>query len=433
MNASTTTPTTNFAAFIGIDWADKEHEIWLRPADGSPAKRSTLSQNPVAIQEWVSQLRQQFGGRLVALSIELSHGPLLAALLGVEFLVIYPINPKSLARYRQAFRPSGAKDDRSDAELLCEFLRHHYAQLKPWQLEDAQTRLLGGLTQVRRHWVDEVTGAVERLRANLKHYYPLILELFADGLAQPMVVHFLQRWPNLKSLQEASHTELRKFFYGHNSRSAQLLEGRLQLILQAKALTEDAGVLGIYQTDTLVIAELLSVLIKKISEIQKQITKLFAAHSDAFIFQSLPGAAQVLAPRLLMACGTQRERFAEAVALAQLSGIAPITVQSGQSEYQMFRFTAPHFMHQTFWEFAKCSIKYCLWAKAFVDRKIHNGMGFNAAVRALAFKWIRIIWRLWQNREAYDENKYLAGLRRAKTALIQPVTTSVSSLDSALL
>jgi transposase len=432
MNTPTATP-KNFAAFIGIDWADKEHEIWLCAADGSPAKPSTLPQNPLAIQEWISQLRQQFGSQPVALAIELSRGPLLAALIGVEFLVIYPINPKSLARYRQAFRPSGAKDDRSDAELLCDFVRHYHLQLKAWQPEDAQTRLLGGLAEVRRHWVDEVTGAVERLRANLKHYYPVILQLFTESLAQPMVVHFLQRWPTLKSLQQADEQELRKFFYGHNSRSAQLLKQRLELIRQAKPLTEDSAVLGIYQTDTRVISQMLSVLLKQIQQIQKELTQLFSAHPDAFIFQSLPGAAQVLGPRLLSACGTQRDRFETSVALAQLSGIAPITVQSGHSEYQRLRFAAPHFMHQTFWEFAKCSLQQCLWAKSFVDRKLKQGMGFNAAVRALAFKWIRIIWRLWQNREAYDESKYLAGLQRAKSASVPPQTAPISSLDSALL
>lgn len=425
------TSPVNYAAFIGIDWADQKHDLWLQPADGSASEHSTLEQTPVAIQNWISQLRQRFGGQPLAIGIELSRGPLIYALMHCEFLVLYPINPKSLARYRQAFRPSGAKDDRSDAYLLCLFVQTHFRDLTAWKPDDVQTRTLAGLVERRRHWVDQATGLQLRLRAVLKAYYPVMLELFGDHLATAMACHFLQKWPDPQSLQKARPASLRQFFHLHHSRSEQRIQDRLQTIQQAQPLTQDAGVIVPHRMDALIAARLLLTLHHQIGELEQQIAQVFAAHPDAFIFEGLPGAGPTLAPRLLAAFGSDREKFPDAKAVQQLSGIAPITVKSGQSECQFFRLSAPKFLHQTFWEFAKCSLVSCPWAQAVVTHLMkEKGLSFNAAVRALAFKWIRILWRLWKNRQPYQEDIYLDSLRRKKSRYL-PTPSSVNNFSPA--
>lgn len=411
--AQPATPTTPaYAAFIGIDWASQQHALCLRtPTDPRP-EHQVLEHSPPAIDQWAKGLRERFGGRPLAVAVELARGPLVYALMGYEFLHLYPINPKSLARYRESFRPSGAKDDRGDAELLCQLARLHHGQLARWKPDDAHTRALAGFNEIRRHWVDQVTALVLRWRAQLQAYYPLFLELFGDQLDTPLACQFLQRWPHLAALQKVREQTLRGFFYSQGSRSEPKIQQRLERIRQAKPLTEDEGVLAPSQADALLISQLLRVLFARIAALDAQIAQRFAAHPDAFIFQSLPGAGAVLAPRLLAAFGSDRSKFPRPECLQRLSGIAPITIASGNAQAVHRRYAAPAFPHQTFWEFAKCSLRYCPWAKAVVDQLMEKGKGFNAAVRVLAFKWMRIIWRLWQNRESYLEAKYLAALER---------------------
>jgi len=421
---STSQPEPFYAAFIGIDWAKEQHSLQLQiPSEPRP-ENQTLAQSPAALEQWANGLRQRFVGQPIAVALEQSRGPLIYALMRYEFLHLYPINPKSLARFRESFRPSGAKDDRSDAELLCRFLRSYHAELKPWKPEEAATRALSRFNEMRRDWVDQLTALNLRLQAGLQAYYPLCLELFEGQLNTPMACHFIQRWPNLRALQQASKQSLRSFFYKHGSRCETKIQARLVRISQAKPLTEDEGVIAPGQADALIIAKLLLVLLDQITGLEKQIAELFTAHPDAFIFQSLPGAGKVMAPRLLAAFGSDRSKFAKPQCLQQLSGIAPITVASGNSHLVHCRYAAPHFLRQTFWEFAKCSLLYCPWAKAVVDGLVDKGKGFNAAVRVVAFKWIRIIWRLWQNKESYVEAKYLAALQRKSSPYFQSAVTT---------
>jgi transposase len=417
--------TTGFAAFIGLDWASQKHDLWLQTPDGAVAEHCIVEHTPAALQSWIAQMRQRFGGRPIAVALELSRGPLIYALMGCEFLVLYPINPKSLARYRQAFRPSGAKDDRSDAHLLCLLLQTHHRDLKPWQPDDVQTRTLASLVEKRRHWVDQSTDLLRRLRTDLNAYYPIMLDLFGDHLGTQLACRFLQRWPDPEALRTARPATLRQFFYGHGSRSETRIVERLQRIQNNLPLTCDAAVIATHRIDALIIVKLLLVLREQIQQLEEEIGQVFKQHPDAFIFQSLPGAGAVLAPRLLVAFGTQREKFGDAKAVQQLSGIAPITLKSGQSQCQYFRLTAPRFLHQTFWEFAKCSLVSCAWARAVVDHLMKDkGHNFNSAVRTLAFKWIRILWRMWQDRVPYNETTYLASLQR-KHSRYAPASSAV--------
>ncbi len=133
---NTTQQTVPFAAFIGIDWADQQHAICLHPAGSDRAEQSTLAHTPEALAEWIAKLRERFGSRPVAVAVEQRRGALLHALMGHEFLVLYPIHSTTLQNYRGAFVPSGAKDDRGDAFWSADLLRHHHAQLRPWKPDD---------------------------------------------------------------------------------------------------------------------------------------------------------------------------------------------------------------------------------------------------------------------------------------------------------
>src|SRR5512134_692507 len=134
--------TTEFAAFIGIDWADRKHDVCLLPAGSSTPELSVLPHRPEAIAQWAQLLYQRFGGALIAVCLELAKGPLVYALQRYPFLVLFPVNPTTLAKYRQTFRVSGAKDDPSDARLALELLLTHPEKFSPLRPQSASMRML---------------------------------------------------------------------------------------------------------------------------------------------------------------------------------------------------------------------------------------------------------------------------------------------------
>jgi len=407
-----TTANVELAAIVGIDWADQKHAVCLRSADASRCEHSTLEHTPEALTEWVAQLRARFGGRPVGICLEQTRGALLYALMVHDFLVLYPIHPTSAKRYRDTFAPCGAKDDPVDAHLLADFLCKHREQLRPWHPDEAPTRQLALLCEHRRQMVNERTKLVQQLTAALKAYFPQALDWAGESLATPMACDFLQRWPTLAHLQKAKPHTLRKFYYAHHCRRLDRISEWLAQIPTAQSLTTDPAVVNAYALLAVTLARQLRSLLPSIAAYDQQIQALFATHPDAPLFLSFPGAGDCLAPRLAAAFGTDRTRFANAAAIQQLSGVAPVTRRSGKSCRVSRRLACAKFLLQTFHEFAGCSIKLCAWAQAYDESRRAAGKGHHAAVRALAFKWIRILWRCWQDRTPYDEQRYLGSLHR---------------------
>jgi transposase len=159
------------------------------------------------------------------------------------------------------------------------------------------------------------------------------------------------------------------------------------------------------------IIRVLSPTMESIDRLDEEIKTRFHAHPDMAIFDSFPGAGAALAPRLLAAMGSDRSRFESASEVQQYSGIAPVTDRSGKHMWIHRRFACPKFLRQTFHEFAKQSIPWSRWAHGYYDMQKDKGKGHHAAVRALAYKWIRIIYRCWKDRVMYDEEIHLKSLR----------------------
>src|SRR5499425_2854457 len=143
----------------------------------------------------------------------------------------------------------------------------------------------------------------------------------------------------------------------------------------------------------------------------------FRKHPDPPIFESFPGAGAAMAPRLTAAFGTDRDRFQAATEMQELAGIAPVTEQSGKKRFVHWRYACPKFMRQTFQEFAEHSRRWCKWAKMHYQLLRKRGKSHNAAVRALAYKWIRILFRCWKDRRLYDDSRYEKSLIKRGASL----------------
>jgi transposase len=292
----------------------------------------------------------------------------------------------------------------------------HRDRLTAWTPDDPTTRTLQMLVEQRRRLVNDRTRISNRLTAALKAYFPQALAWLPD-LCTDLACAFLTRWPTLASLQRARAATIEQFFRSHHSHGA-LLERRLSEIKTATPLVTDPAVLTAQSLLVQALLPQLQATLQAIAAHEAEIEKRCATHPDFPLFDVLPGAGQVLAPRLLAAFGTQRDRFASAQALACFSGVAPVIERSGHSCWTRWRYFCPKFLRQTFVAFAGESVKFCGWAKAFYHLQRSKRKGHAAALRALAFKWIRIIWKCWQTRTPYDEALYLAQLRKTKSPLI---------------
>jgi transposase len=406
-----------FGAFVAIDWGDKKHAWSLQPADSDRRERGEIEHSPEAVAEWAAMLSARFVNQPVALAVEQSGGPLVFMLSKYEQLHIYPIRPRASAQFRTALVPSGAKDDPSDAELLLDLLVHHRARLRCLRPDSEQTRLIQHLVEGRRKLVNERTRQTNRLTAQLKLYFPQLLDWF-DTVDSPLVGALPKRWPTLETLQRARPDTVRSFFTAHNCRSQELIQRRLEKIRQAVPAVSDKALIEASQAMTKVLVGLIATLQLGIDGFDRQIAQAVEAHPDFAIFDSLPGAGPVLAPRLLATFGSQRDRYQCAADLQTFCGIAPVTERSGKSKWVHVRWACPRFLRQTFHEWAGHSIGFCDWARAYYQLQRIRGKDHHAAVRALAFKWIRIAFRCWKDAVPYDDARYLDSLRRRGSPVI---------------
>jgi len=403
---------------VGLDRSDRKADLHLIQTATGQRRSQTIDTSPEALWEWLLQLRQQHPQARLALCLEQPAAHLIAFLEAYDGITLYPINPITLQKYREAFVTSRAKDDAKDALYLAELLLNHHDKLKAWAPEDSQTRAVQQLVFHRRAVVDERTGLTNRLKALLKQYFPQALLLCGEDLWRPLATRFLLKWTSLQVVQKTKPATLKQFYHLNGSRSAKLMERRLALIQKAVPVTDDKAILDSFALRVQLICRQLQDVVTTIKTFDLRIAQAFKEHEDHQIFSSLPGAGPVLAPRLLATLGSQRERYDKAANLQHYTGIAPVTKQSGGKCHIHRRYLCPKFHRQSFHEYAKESVLWSRWAAAYYLQQRTKGSPHHTAVRALAYKWQRIIFRCWQNRKPYEEKTYEAALRKANSPLL---------------
>jgi transposase len=409
-------PSDEFVAWVGLDWADNEHKISTCDVATGEVEDSVLKHSSQSLQEWLAGLRSRYGGKKVAVILEQSRGGLLYALMTCDFIVLYPVNPQSLASYRKALYPSGAKDDPVDSSLLREMVQKNPRRFRQWVPDDPDTRSLKLLVEGRRNLVKQMTRLTNQLTSQLKTFYPQALE-WAGDLNSAQACDFLEAWPTLEAIQKARPARLRKLYLRYGRPRLDTINKRIEQIKEAIPLTTDPSAVLAGSTAVRAIAMQIRPLITAIENYDDEIKRLFQQHPDRLIFESLPGAGAVFAPRLLAAFGADRERWASAAEIQRLSGIAPVTERSGKQHVVHWRLGCPKFVRQTFHEFAGSSIQWCNWAKAYYQHMRDHGQRHHTAVRALAYKWIRILFACWKTRTPYDNEIFLEALAKRASPL----------------
>ena len=184
-------------------------------------------------------------------------------------------------------------------------------------------------------------------------------------------------------------------------------------------MTDDPAVIEPYRLEVLALTEQLRTVLEVIKRFDEAIAELTPRLPDHKVFSSFPGAGPVFTPRLIAAFGEDRERFQDAAEVQRYSGIAPVTQRSGNSSWVHWRWACSSFVRQTFVEWAEKTVHRSFWAGAYYQQQRAKGATHHVAVRALAFKWIRILYRCWQMRRPYDESVYLNALQRSGSPLLE--------------
>lgn len=337
------------------------------------------------------------------MATELKKGPLVYALSSHDHIVLFPVNPRTVAKYRKAFTSSGAKDDPGDARILADILDRHRDKLSSIEPDSAEVRALAQLVEHRRKLVHDRVKLTNRITGILKGYYPQVIDWFKEK-DTVIFCDFLTRWPSLTEVKRAHKKTLLTFFNQHNAHYSSINKQRIDDIKNAVPLTEDEGVVAPNRIMITLLVPQLRYLIDAIESLDSEISLRYKSFSDRRIFDSFPGAGPKLAPRLLVAFGQNRSRFTSAADIQQYAGIAPVIEQSGQKRWTHWQHSCPKFLRQTFIEWAGQSVRFSFWAKAYYEQQKAKGKRHNTRIRALAFKWIRIAFRCWIEHKPYDES-----------------------------
>lgn len=420
MNESTSINIAPGSVLIGLDWAKHKHDFRLKTPEGN-YESGQVEHGQTELRHLIDYLSGRFEGQRICICMEAGRDPLLWLLETHEEVDLYVVNTATAARYRKTFTPSGDKNDQRDAASILDLLERHPEKVRVHKKSSLPARAMHQLSSARRHAVDRRTGVISSFREVLELYYPVAPKLFED-LSTAIALEFLKRWPDPQSLSKARESTLINFFHKNRSRSQERIQKRLEQIAQSTPTIEDPTLLEVGRMRVADHISQIQVLNESIKRYEKQIEEVFEAHEQSSLFSELPGAAKCLAPRLLAAFSLIEPK--NAIEMQTMAGIAPIRVQSGQSTKTFMRQRCPKFIRQSFHEFAGCSVNSSAWAKAYYDHMTKTKRcGAHAAKRALAFKWIRILFACWEKNEPYNEMKYIASLQRRNSPLAKLILT----------
>lgn len=383
--------------FVGFDWADDHHDVVVVDREGRIVEEFRFDDSA---EGWQLLVRKLSPYPHAAVVIETSSGATVERLLEGGYAV-YPVNPKAAKRYRERKAPSGTKSDRFDAWSLADALRldgHTWRVLKP---DDPLTVELRLLCRDEIALIEQRTALVCQLRAALGEYYPVVLEAFDDWTV-PSSWAFVEAFPTPEALVKAGKRKWEKFLHVHKLYRPETYEKRLSLFAQAQTFCGSPATTKAKSMLAVALAGQLRVLQSHLDKFRARIQELFQQHPDHELFESLPGAGEKLAPRLLAELGDDRERFDSPEAIQCHGGTAPVSYQSGQIRKARFRRACHKVLRHTVHLWANLSRAKCPWAEAYYREKREQGQSHACALRCLGQRWIKILWKMWQTRTAYD-------------------------------
>lgn len=396
--------------YMGVDWADAEHAVWVEDEEGMKVLSRTLPQTAEAFAEWGRWLDERRAEGIEAwAAIEKPDGRVVDFLLdhGVR---VYAVNPKALDRARDRFRMSGAKSDPFDARVLASFLRTDHGHLQPLLPSSEGAQELKGLTRDYLRQVRQQTRVLNQLTVTLKEYYPRALEVCAD-LKSQWGRAFLRAYPTPGAVQALTERQWQGWARSHRLSAERAAE--LWAVLQRPQLPVPAHVVRTGARRLAVLLAQLEVVSGAVTEYRQAVEDLFGRLPAAQWAASLPGGQSgTTVPLLCAELGDAPGRWQTAQHLQGLAGTVPVTERSGKTQVVKFRFACNTTLRYAVQQLAFLSLRHSEWARAYYDRCRARGHPHHHALRALGAKWLKIIFAMWTRQVPYQEEHHLANIAR---------------------
>jgi len=403
----TTSAWQRLEAFAGFDWGHGSHHVIVLDRDGDRRLAMKFDHDAAGWERLATKLRELVGEDLsvVAVAIETRVGPAVEKLLELG-CTVYPMNPKAASRYRDRKAPSGTKDDELDGWSFADAVRMDGRDWRAMAPEDPHTQQLRLMTRDESRLIQHRTALVASLREALHEYYPAALQAF-DDWTMPATWAFVRRFPTPEKLAAAGKRGWDRFLHAHRLFRPETYDRRIACFRGARAFCGKHPVTEAKSLLALSLIAQLQAVEKQLKVYRERIDRLFDPHPRRAIFDSLPGLGEKLAPRLLGECAEARKRFDDVQGLACHAGVAPVRFQSGQMSITRMRRACNKPLRQTMHLWANASRTKSAWAGVYYDRKRAEGKSHACALRCLASRWIRILWKLLETGMPYDESRHL--------------------------
>ena len=387
----------------GIDLASAEHRLVVVDAEGRRLEQRRVSHSEDGIAALVRRLRELEVARV---ALERPNGLVVDRLLDAGIAVV-AVHPNQLAAARDRYRSGGGKSDGFDAYVLAELARTDMHRLRVLCPDADETRALKALTRARDDLVNSRVALANQLRAQLDAFWPGAAAVFAD-IDSPIALSFLERYPSPDDARALAEKRLTGFLArnGYSGRrSASELLQRLRSAPQGRAgeletEARRAVVLGLVAA--------LKPIVEQIKLLTSAIGGALDQHPDGTIFRSLfrDPKSVVTAAELTAEIGDQRDRYDSRARLEARAGQSPVAIESGKKKVASFRWACNKTLRDAVSCLADSSRKHNPWARKIYEEAIARGCDHPHAIRILGRAWLRIIWRLWHDRQPYDPTRH---------------------------
>jgi transposase len=405
-------PPTSWPAFAGIDWGGEHHQLCVVDHAGKRLTQLRVTHDVAGLANLRRELAR-FGDR-TPIAIERAEG-LLVEHLQAHGHALFPVSPRIAARARERYKVASVKDDRFDAFVLADTLRHEHERWRPLSTPSPLLAEIKALTRDRDR-LQETQQAVEsQLRAILEAYHPAPVRLFSS-VDRQITLSFVLDYPTPAVAGRIKTTRMAGFLARHHYTGrvpAQVLAERMR----ANLLTGSPGTVAGKSFSAQSFTRLLQLLNGQLAEYDDAIAAAVAEHPDAHIFASFPGVGPVTTAVLLAEIGEDRSRYPRPEVLLAEAGLAPVTRSSGRSRSVRFRYAAnPRLRESAMW-WSFNSMQESPWAAAaFREARDQRGQHYHRALRGLSARWMRILWRCWTDNQPYDPEKHAGATALTPTA-----------------
>jgi len=394
--------------FVGDDWAQDHHDVYLMDEAGGRLDGGRVPEGLTGIGRLHEMVAAHAGepGEVVV-GIEKDHGLWVDALVASGYQV-YAINPKSVARYRDRHRVSGAKSDAADAKLLADLVRtdrHNHRQVDG---DSEAAQAIKVLARAHQNLIWLRTGQISALRAGLLEYYPGALEAFpnlGDRDRDRDALAVLQRAPTPEQGARLSLSKIAAALKaGGRSRSIEERSREIQAALRGQQLRAPQAVTAAYGATSSSTIAMIIELTHQISALETELAQHFRKHPDADIYLSLPGIGVILGARVLGEFGDDPNRFTDAKSRKNYAGTSPITIESGRKRAVTARHVRNQRLYDSLDRSAFASLKPSPGAHAFYNQRRAAGDTHHQALRALANRHVGILHGCLRHHTLYDED-----------------------------